>query len=159
MAGIRFFPDPMIQGFGHFAAGIRFLTTVGLIAGAVEYMTGFRILKGLAPITEAMAVVSSIGVVLLPSCGGDPAANPGKTAELDRRQDRDEWKQCGRTSHGDRQPGPYECASDLFLLKRIFILCVFKFVSFQGFKRILNPKSFYHVPYVDAALHKKQPLY
>lgn len=71
MAGIRFFPNPMIQGFGHFAAGIRFLTTVGLIAGAVEYMTGFQILKGLAPITEAMAVVSSIGVVLL---GSLPAA-------------------------------------------------------------------------------------
>ena len=67
MAGIRFFPDQMIKGFGYFAAVIGFLTTVGLTAGAVEYMTGFRLLKGLAPIEEAMAVVSSIGVVMLGS--------------------------------------------------------------------------------------------
>lgn len=67
MAGIRFFPDHTIRGFGYFAAGIGFLTTVGLVAGAVEYMTGFQILKGIAPIEEAMAVVSSIGVVLLGS--------------------------------------------------------------------------------------------
>ena len=57
----------MIKGFGYFAAVIGFLTTVGLTAGAVEYMTGFRLLKGLAPIEEAMAVVSSIGVVMLGS--------------------------------------------------------------------------------------------
>ena len=67
MAGIRFFPDHMIKGFGYFAAGIGFLTTLGLIAGAVEYMTGFQILKGIAPIEDAMAVVSSIGVVMLGS--------------------------------------------------------------------------------------------
>lgn len=67
MSGIRFFPDQTIKGFGYFAAGIGFLTTVGLTAGAVEYMTGFRLLKGLAPIEEAMAVVSSIGVVMLGS--------------------------------------------------------------------------------------------
>lgn len=67
MAGIRFFPDQTIKGFGYFAAGIGFLTTVGLTAGAVECMTGFRLLKGLAPIEEAMAVVSSIGVVMLGS--------------------------------------------------------------------------------------------
>lgn len=67
MSGIHFFPDQTIKGFGYFAAGIGFLTTVGLTAGAVEYMTGFRLLKGLAPIEEAMAVVSSIGVVMLGS--------------------------------------------------------------------------------------------
>ncbi len=67
MAGIRLFPDRTIKGFGYFAAGIGFLTTVGLTAGAVEYMTGFQLLKGLAPIEDAMAVVSSIGVVMLGS--------------------------------------------------------------------------------------------
>lgn len=67
MAGIRCFPERMIKGFGYFAAFIGFLTTIGLIAGAVKYMTGFQILKGLAPIEDAMAVVSSIGVVMLGS--------------------------------------------------------------------------------------------
>lgn len=67
MAGIRCFPDKMIKGFGYFAALIRFLTTIGLIAGAVEYMTGLPLLKGLAPIEDAMAVVSSIGIVMLGS--------------------------------------------------------------------------------------------
>lgn len=71
MAGIRFFPDRTVRGFGYFAAGIGFLTTAGLTAGAVEYMTGFQIVKGIAPIEDAMAVVSSIGVVLL---GSLPAA-------------------------------------------------------------------------------------
>ncbi len=67
MAGIRCFPEKLIKGFGYFAAWIRFLTTVGLIAGAVEYMTGFPLLKGLTPIEDAMAVVSSIGIVMLGS--------------------------------------------------------------------------------------------
>lgn len=71
MAGIRMFPDPMIKGFRCFAAFIRFLATLGLIAGAVEYMTGISILPELAPIEDAMAVVSSIGVVML---GSLPAA-------------------------------------------------------------------------------------
>lgn len=67
MAGIRFFPENMIKGFGYFASFIGILTTVGLIVGAVEYMTDFQILKGLAPIEDAMAVVSSIGIVMLGS--------------------------------------------------------------------------------------------
>ena len=67
MAGIYRFPDKMVKGFGYFAAFISFLTTIGLIVGAVEYMTGFQILKGLAPIEDAMAVVASIGIVMLGS--------------------------------------------------------------------------------------------
>lgn len=71
IAGIRYFPEKMIKGFGYFAACIGFLTTIGLTAGAVEYMTEFQIVKGLAPIEDAMAVVSSIGIVML---GSLPAA-------------------------------------------------------------------------------------
>lgn len=67
MIGIGKFPEKTIKGFGYFAAFIGLLTTVGLICGAVTYMTDFRIIPGLAPIEEAMAVVSSIGVVLLGS--------------------------------------------------------------------------------------------
>ena len=44
-----------------------FLTTIGLIAGAFCYMTGFSLLPDLAPLEDAMAVVSSIGIVLLGS--------------------------------------------------------------------------------------------
>lgn len=71
MAGIHMFPAQTVKGFRYFAAFIGFLSAVGLIAGAVEYMTNFPILKGLAPIEDAMAVVSSIGVVML---GSLPAA-------------------------------------------------------------------------------------
>lgn len=59
--------DGMIKGFSVFARIIEILTTIGLILGAVTYLTGLRIIPGLAPIEEAMAVVSSIGVVLLGS--------------------------------------------------------------------------------------------
>ena len=39
----------------------------GLVLAAVTYMTGFVVIPGMAPVEEAMAVVSSIGVVLLGS--------------------------------------------------------------------------------------------
>lgn len=67
MIGIGKFPDKTIKGFTYFAAFIGLLTTVGLIGGAFTYMTGVQLIPGLAPIEEAMAVVSSIGVVLLGS--------------------------------------------------------------------------------------------
>lgn len=57
----------MIRGFSIVAKGISILTTLGLMLGAFEYMTGTAILPGLAPIEEAMAVVASIGVVMLGS--------------------------------------------------------------------------------------------
>lgn len=67
MIGISRFPERMIRGFGWFAGLIGVFTTVGLIMGAVRYMTGWQMIKGLAPIEDAMAVVSSIGVVMLGS--------------------------------------------------------------------------------------------
>lgn len=57
----------MIRGFSVVARGISILTTLGLMLGAFTYMTGTAILPGLAPIEEAMAVVASIGVVMLGS--------------------------------------------------------------------------------------------
>lgn len=57
----------MIRGFSIVARGISILTIFGLMLGAFEYMTGFAILPGLDPVEEAMAVISSIGVVLLGS--------------------------------------------------------------------------------------------
>ena len=67
MAGIRFRPAGAVRAFRGFAEGLRWLITIGLILGAAQYMTGFVILPGLMPIEEAMATVSSIGVVLLGS--------------------------------------------------------------------------------------------
>lgn len=60
-------PDGMVKGFGVFAVLIRTVITAGLVLAAVAYMTGFVVIPGMAPIEEAMAVVSSIGVVLLGS--------------------------------------------------------------------------------------------
>lgn len=59
--------DGMIRGFAVFAKIIEILTTLGLILGAVTYMTGVKIIPNLAPIEEAMAVVASIGIVMLGS--------------------------------------------------------------------------------------------
>lgn len=67
LVGIWRAQEKMIKGFSVFARGIQILTTIGLIAGAAQYMTGWKIIPGLAPIEEAMAVVSSIGVVMLGS--------------------------------------------------------------------------------------------
>lgn len=71
LAGLRRFPEKMIRGFCIFAEGIRGLITIGLILAAVEYMCGWNPVKGMAPLEEAMSVVSAIGIVML---GSLPAA-------------------------------------------------------------------------------------
>lgn len=67
LLGIWKCPDRMIRGFSIFASGIRIVTTIGLIAGAFQYMTGVSLIPNLAPIEEAMAVVASIAIALLGS--------------------------------------------------------------------------------------------
>ena len=52
--------DAMIRGFSVFAKVIEILTTVGLILGAVTYLTGMKIIPNLAPIEEAMEVEHEI---------------------------------------------------------------------------------------------------
>lgn len=64
-------PDKMVRGFCIFAEGIRIVITAGLVLAAVEYMCGWNPVKGMAPLSEAMGVVSSIGIVML---GSLPAA-------------------------------------------------------------------------------------
>ncbi len=66
LVGIARRPNGMIRGFGVFARCIQILTTIGLILGAVEYMTGVDV-PGLAPIEDGMKVVASIGIVMLGS--------------------------------------------------------------------------------------------
>lgn len=61
------FTDAAIRGFGVFARIIQILTTLGLVLGAVQYMTGLSLLPGLTPIEDGMAVAASIGIVMLGS--------------------------------------------------------------------------------------------
>lgn len=67
LLGLVKIPDRMIRGFTVFASIIRALTAIGLILGAFAFMTGVSLLPGLGSLEEAMAVVSSIGIVLLGS--------------------------------------------------------------------------------------------
>lgn len=59
--------DAAIRGFGVFARVIQILATLGLMLGAVEYMTGLALLPGITPIEDAVAVAGSIGIVMLGS--------------------------------------------------------------------------------------------
>ena len=59
--------DAAIRGFGVFARIIQVLATLGLMLGAVEYMTGLALLPGITPIEDAVAVAGSIGIVMLGS--------------------------------------------------------------------------------------------
>lgn len=65
--GLRLAPDRMVRGFCMLSEGIKALVTLGLVLGAVEALTGWAILPGMAPLGEAMEVVASIGVVMLGS--------------------------------------------------------------------------------------------
>lgn len=67
LAGLHWIPHQMVKGFQIFAKAIDVLITIGLILAVVTYMTHIEILKGMAPIEEAMATVASIGIVLLGS--------------------------------------------------------------------------------------------
>ena len=59
--------EKLLKGFGVFARCIEIVSTVGLVLGAVEYMTGMTILPGITPLKEAMGVACSIGIVMLGS--------------------------------------------------------------------------------------------
>lgn len=67
LAGLWKIPEKMIRGFCLFADGIRAVITAGLVLAAVEYLCGFNPVKGMAPLSEAMEVVVSIGIVMLGS--------------------------------------------------------------------------------------------
>lgn len=71
LVGLWKIPDRMVKGFYALAKGIRALVTAGLLLAAVESLSGWALIPGMAPIEEAMGVVSAIGVVML---GSLPAA-------------------------------------------------------------------------------------
>lgn len=67
LLGLWKMPGRMVKGFCLLAGGIKALITIGLALAAVRSLTGWQVLPGMAPIGEAMEVVSSVGVVLLGS--------------------------------------------------------------------------------------------
>lgn len=67
LLGLWKIPDKMVRGFCIMAGGIRAIVTVGLVLAALESLCGLKLLPGMAPLKDAMAVVSSIGIVLLGS--------------------------------------------------------------------------------------------
>lgn len=67
LLGLWKIPDKMVKGFCILSDGIRALVTVGLMLAAVKSLSGWNFLPGMAPIEDAMSVVSSIGVVMLGS--------------------------------------------------------------------------------------------
>lgn len=71
LLGLWKIPRQMVKGFYGLAGGIRALVTVGLMLAAAESFCGWNPLPGMAPVEDAMGVVSSIGVVML---GSLPAA-------------------------------------------------------------------------------------
>ena len=54
----------MIRGFAIFGKAIVILVTVGLVAGVVEALTGLKLIRGLAPISEGFQTVGAIAIVL-----------------------------------------------------------------------------------------------
>lgn len=67
LLGLWRIPEMMVKGFCFFAGGIKIAVTAGLMLAAVGSLTGWGPIPGMAPIGEAMAVVSSIGIVMLGS--------------------------------------------------------------------------------------------
>ena len=65
--GLWKIPGRMVKGFCLLAEGIKMIITMGLVLAAVESLTGWNPVPGMAPIGEAMEVVASIGVVMLGS--------------------------------------------------------------------------------------------
>ena len=67
LLGLWKIPDAMVRGFCLFSEGVKIVITVGLALAAVESLAGWNPVRGMAPVSEALAVVGSIGVVMLGS--------------------------------------------------------------------------------------------
>lgn len=65
LAGLLFFPQKLLRGFRIFNRGISSLAVLGLIAGAVEYLTGVSFLPGAEPILDAFVIPGRIAVMLM----------------------------------------------------------------------------------------------
>ncbi|MEY8303358.1 ethanolamine utilization protein EutH [Anaerosalibacter bizertensis] len=57
-------PEGMIKGFIVFGKGVVVVITIGLAAIAIETLTGIVIIPGMAPISEGIAIVGDIAIML-----------------------------------------------------------------------------------------------
>lgn len=65
LVGLLRFPRQLLRGFGIFNHGIAALAILGLMAGAVEYLTGIALLPGAQPILESFVIPGRIAVMLM----------------------------------------------------------------------------------------------
>lgn len=63
--GLAKIPDRMVRGCILFGKLITALATIGLIPAAVTHLTGYVVIPGMLPITEAMEIVCGCGIILL----------------------------------------------------------------------------------------------
>lgn len=54
----------MVRGFAFFGKIVVIVVTVGLAAAIVEALTGYAIIRGMAPISEGFATVGTIAIIL-----------------------------------------------------------------------------------------------
>lgn len=66
-AGLILNQSLMIKGFILVGKGIKWLTTLGLMLAAFQYLTEIKLIASMPPILESMSTVSSICIVLLGS--------------------------------------------------------------------------------------------
>ena len=62
--GLKFIPEKMINGFQIFAKFLVALITIGLAAAIIQKLTPLTLIPGMNPITEGVAIVGDIAVVL-----------------------------------------------------------------------------------------------
>ncbi|MBC2851708.1 ethanolamine utilization protein EutH [Cetobacterium sp. 8H] len=62
--GLWKIPEKMTSGFTIFGKGVVIVITLGLAAGIIEFLTGFVVIPGMAPITDGIEIVGSIAVTL-----------------------------------------------------------------------------------------------
>ena len=62
--GLWKFERAMIKGFTWFGKFVVAVITIGLIAGIIEALTGFTVIRGMNPISDGFEVVADISIVL-----------------------------------------------------------------------------------------------
>ncbi|MBW9157633.1 MULTISPECIES: ethanolamine utilization protein EutH [Clostridium] len=62
--GLWRIPEKMIKGFTVFGKGVVVVITIGLAAIIIETLTGVVVIPGMAPLSDGIAIVGSIAIVL-----------------------------------------------------------------------------------------------
>lgn len=63
-AGLLFFPKVCIKIFGLLGNFMKIIITIGLVLGIIKFLTGFEIIKNLAPIEEGGAICLNATIVM-----------------------------------------------------------------------------------------------